>query len=297
MSCYHPITGWRSRNGGKLTLDHKQGMGIEMTVPCGNCIGCKIDTARDWSIRCYHEAQCHEHNSFITLTYSEENLPTDGSLDHRHFQEFIRALRKRLNKKIRFYMVGEYGDSTRRPHYHAIIFGHDFSADRYYWKTRGKTRYYRSPILEKSWWRGISDVSDFDYGAAAYVARYVTKKIKGADATSHYVNSDGVAIKPEYNRASLKPGLGYNWFLCFKNDIFPTDEVKVLQNGKTRTYPVPRYYTTQWEKFCPTGAKFIKERRVREAKEREEDNTLERRIVRERIARKKLTKRSLNDEI
>ena len=242
----------------------------------------------------------HDMNCFITLTYDEEHVPEDGSLNHRHFQEFLKDLRQKMARKgypkIRYYMCGEYGDTNGRPHYHAIIFGFDFSPDRYYWRSRGRTRYFRSPLLESCWEHGFCDLSDFSYGAAAYVARYVSKKINGPDAVTHYVNQHGEQIKPEYNRMSLKPGLGDSWFKRYRKEIFPADEVVVIQNGKERKYPVPRYYTDKWGEICPTGVEIIKRLRKKEAEARGHDSP-ERSLEKERLLRKKLKPRSLNDEI
>lgn len=99
-----------------------------VTVACRQCIGCRLDSSRDWAVRCVHEAQVSDASCFVTLTYDEANVPR--SLTHAHFQAFMHRLRKRLNRSIRFYMAGEYGDTTLRPHYHACMFGTDFSGDR-----------------------------------------------------------------------------------------------------------------------------------------------------------------------
>ena len=69
----------------------------------------------------------HEDNCFITLTYDDENIPWDGSLNKQHFQAFMKRLRwHNKEKKIRYFHVGEYGEQLSRPHYHALIFNHDF---------------------------------------------------------------------------------------------------------------------------------------------------------------------------
>jgi hypothetical protein len=97
-----------------------------VVVPCGQCLGCRLDKANDWAIRCVHEAKLHLHNCFITLTYNDDCLPADGSLHREHLQLFFKRLRRYLdyhdNSKIRFLCCGEYGDLNRRPHYHILCF-------------------------------------------------------------------------------------------------------------------------------------------------------------------------------
>ena len=84
-------------------------------VPCGKCAECLLERARDWSIRCLHEAKMHEHSAFVTLTYADENLPADRKLNHFDFQLFMKRLRKEYGEGIGFFMCGEYGEQTQRP--------------------------------------------------------------------------------------------------------------------------------------------------------------------------------------
>ena len=125
--------------------------------PCGRCLGCRLEKSKEWALRCVHEAQMNENNNcFITLTYNDKNLPHGNTLIKLHYQKFIRALRKKTKKRIRYYMCGEYGTSGKRkinPHYHAILFGHQFS-DAYFWNMRQGNRVYRSETLESIWTYG-----------------------------------------------------------------------------------------------------------------------------------------------
>ena len=98
---------------------------VPFQLPCGKCAECLLEKARDWAVRCTHEAKMHQKDCFITLTYSDQNLPPDGKLNYTHFQLFSKRLRKYAGKDIGFFMCGEYGESTQRPHYHACIFGWD----------------------------------------------------------------------------------------------------------------------------------------------------------------------------
>lgn len=142
MPCYYPLDGWRSKKPNQngrfpvvFTADEAQ-IDMPMKIPCGNCIGCRLERSRQWAIRCLHESSLYDDNCFITLTYNEENLPYGESLNKRDFQLFMKKLRKAIApKKIRFFACGEYGtnqdltnlDTLGRPHFHAIIFNHDFA--------------------------------------------------------------------------------------------------------------------------------------------------------------------------
>jgi len=143
MPCFSPLKGYKSKdltkNGKrKLVFSSKQGyVDLPLEVPCGGCLGCRIDRSRQWAIRCEHEMQMHSHNCFITLTYSDDYLPRDGSLNVKHFQDFMKRFRRRVTDpddryfvsedfKLRYFHCGEYGSATFRPHYHAIVFGYDF---------------------------------------------------------------------------------------------------------------------------------------------------------------------------
>ncbi len=186
MACFGPLKGWPSK---KLTPSGKRQVVFNISqaytdrpvnIPCGQCIGCRLDKSKQWAIRCVHEASLYDNNSFITLTYNTEHLPEDRSLEVRVFQLFMKRLRKRFGTKIRFYACGEYGDQNGRPHYHACLFNHDFQ-DKKLWK-RGKDPsldLYRSADLEKLWPYGYSSIGEVTFQSAAYVARYIMKKITG----------------------------------------------------------------------------------------------------------------------
>ena len=187
MACYHPLKGYRSseltKNGKrKIVFNRNQGYAdLPVTVPCGQCIGCRLERSRQWAIRCHHEASLYENNSFITLTYADEYLPQNGSLDLNAQQKFFKRLRKKYGSGIRFYACGEYGSKFGRPHYHACLFNHDF-ADKTLWKITNDVPLYRSSSLEELWPYGHSSVGNVTFQSAAYVARYILKKITGEHA-------------------------------------------------------------------------------------------------------------------
>lgn len=140
MTCYSPMKAFRplsKEDGGRLVFNTKKALNPHnpVTIPCGHCIGCRIDRSRDWAIRCSHEAQLHEQSAFITLTYDDDHLPADFSVHVKTWQLFMYRLRDSLPQKIRFFACGEYGDTTQRPHYHALIFNHSFPDKTHFKKT------------------------------------------------------------------------------------------------------------------------------------------------------------------
>lgn len=270
MPCFYPITAYRSAAGpnknGKWPLVFNVTGGyrdLEVKIPCGRCIGCRLEYSRQWAIRCVHEAQLHDRNSFITLTYNDENLPKNGSLVKEHFQLFMKRLRKELDKydiKIRYYHCGEYGERLQRPHYHAIIFGYDFP-DRRLFKVKQGIRLYRSDLLERLWPYGFSTVGDVTFESAAYVARYVLKKITGDKAEEHYGGK-----QPEYTTMSRRPGIGHDWLMRYRDDVYNHDYVVMRNNIKCRP---PKYYDAIYDDIEPEKFKKIKIKRRKLAKDGE----------------------------
>lgn len=273
MTCYHPFQisrGFGLKRGKMVDPSDPYAIpGTETWVPCGRCIGCRIQRTREWACRCVFEAKFHEHNSFITLTYAPEYLPEDGSLHYEHFQAFMKRLRRRLDyhdsNKIRFFMCGEYGEKLSRPHYHAIIFGFDFP-DKYVWSSVHGQYYYRSPLLEELWPFGFSTIGDVTFQSAAYVARYVTKKIVGKDAEDYYQGK-----KPEFCQCSRKPGIAREWIEEYMSDVYPGDQVVIASNIVMRP---PRYFDRVFDLYDSDKMENIKQRRKMHAKELEKKGEL-----------------------
>lgn len=245
MPCYHPLVAFRTE-AGAIVFRASAGC-VPLSLPCGQCIGCRLERSRQWAIRCMHEAQMHENNSFVTLTYDEDHLPADMSLNYRDFQLFMKRLRK-AHGSLRFYMCGEYGETYGRPHYHAAFFGFR-PDDLYAWRKSGAGfQLYRSPLLEKLWAKGSVEVGDVTFESAAYIARYVMKKRTGADAENHYeavIAETGEIVKrvPEFTRMSLKPGIGALWYDRYKSEVYPRDRV-VVRGYECKP---PRYYDLRLE--------------------------------------------------
>lgn len=157
-----------------------------MPCDCGNCLPCTITRRRVWSTRIMLESFLHEHNTFITLTYAEEKVPVDGSVSKRDVQLFLKRLRKRVagrlseggvaSNKIRYYMVGEYGETTGRPHYHGAMFGLP-TCERLRTEHRVKSCCGPCETVGAAWGLGGVDLGELNQLTAQYVAGYITKRI------------------------------------------------------------------------------------------------------------------------
>lgn len=300
MPCYAPLKGFRTlegvERGGKPRITFNAMKAINssqaLSLPCGQCIGCRIDRTVQWGVRISHESKMHSSNSFLTLTYSPENMPANGSVSKREAQLFLKRLRKEIEpRKVRFFTCGEYGDQSGHPHYHSIIFGYDFSDDRKLHKTTPRgDRLYTSDQLQRIWPYGHALIGDVTPKSAAYVAGYVTKKITGDKAEDHYLRvhpfKDEIhRVEPEFALQSRRPGLGLTWLERFKSDIFPSDFV-IVDGKETKT---PSYYVRKLQEA--EQKKLKRTRAARAAKPNVKSNTTPDRLrVRETIKKDRLTR-------
>ena len=171
----------------KFVSRNKAGVEGTLELPCGQCIGCRLERSRQWAMRCLHEASLYDRNAFITLTYDDSHLPPGGSLSYPDFQRFMKRLRRRIGSKVRFYAGGEYGEQgTIRPHFHACLFGYDFPDKVFFKRSASGDKLYTSKLLESLWPYGISSVGDVTFQSAAYIARYCVAKRTGDAAKSWY---------------------------------------------------------------------------------------------------------------
>lgn len=312
MTCFSPLQGFEScevtsRGKRKTTFNRSRARAgglFKRNVPCNRCSGCRIDYSRQWAIRCHHESTLHSDNSFITLTYNDDFIPLFGSLNYVHWTNFMKRLRRAIEPlKIRFYMGPEYGDLNLRPHYHALIFGYDFP-DKVFYSQRGDNRLYRSKLLEDCWTDPISgrsmgycSVGSCTLESAAYVARYMMKKVKGEDFDNRYsrvnlITGEVVFVAPERARMSNRNGIGKDWFdLFYLSDCYNKDFITL--NG--RKYRPPKYYDALLERISPEMLASIKEARVDSMRSNASDFTPQRLAVREQchLASVKLLQRSI----
>lgn len=283
MACFWPIKGYKSgkTDSGKLKIVFKRSdseRAEEVYLPCGSCLGCKLEHSRQWAVRCLYEASLHENNCFVTLTYDDENLPIDMSLDVNEWQGFMKRLRKKYGEGIKFFHCGEYGDKFGRPHYHGLLFNHDFE-DKVLFSEKDGERLYVSESLQSLWKKGFSTVGAVTFKSAGYVARYNLKKVAKRDQDKP--DSNGLLpyerlnletgqtwmVKPEYLTMSRggrtgKGGIGHGWFSKFKSDVFPSDEVII--NG--RKQKPPKYFDYLLDKEDHSMFESLKRERERKSK-------------------------------
>lgn len=296
MPCYHPITGYRSSEVNKtgkrsLVFSVKKGYAdLPVTIACGQCIGCRLERSRQWAVRLVHEGQLHEEKCFLTLTYDNEHLPENGSLDKTHFQKFMKRLRKSLgSKQIRYFHCGEYGEQGRRPHYHCILFGHEFSdLKRVKTNVQGDDLY-ESQTLNDLWGMGNCWIGNVTFESCAYVARYILKKVTGEQADDHYKMVDLESgeihqLQPEYVTMSRRPGIAQGWYDKFKTDVWKNDAVVV----RGKEMPPPRRYMLLKEAEDPIGHASIKRSRAIRGFRNRANATPERLRVREEIKLSKI---------
>ncbi len=299
MPCYSTLKGYKNDNG--AFVFKRSGHTIApMEVACGQCLGCRLDRSLMWAMRIVHESYLHvDHfgNCFITLTYRDRSecnsdqikkgyyVPGDYSLDKSHFQKFIKRLRKKFEQKIRYFHCGEYGDETLRPHYHACLFNCEFADQKIYKDDEGIITY-SSESLEKLWPYGFSTIGELNFETASYVAGYILKKVTGQQSMDAYLRNDeyGVAfwVLPPYVTMSLKPGIGFDFYEKYKDDIFPSDETPVP--GKGIINKVPRYYETLLERENPALLELVKEVRQEFISKHRADFTPERLMDKYKVA-------------
>ncbi|WNK13490.1 MAG: replication initiator protein [Microvirus sp.] len=288
MPCYHPQTGYYSKDAnpetGRRPIVFSPQLslsGIPLKLPCGQCIGCKLERSRQWAVRLLHEAKLHDRSAFLTLTYADKNIPASSSLVKTDVQKFMKRLRRQRPTGLRFFACGEYGETTGRPHYHVLLLNTDFP-DRRLFK-RSKTdmdHLYVSSELSDIWTVGNSAIGNVTFESCAYVARYVTKKLSGPAGAMYYA---GAGIEPEFATMSLRPAIGGPQFVKYSAEWYKFDAA-VLQGKEV---PLPRYYDKLYEVLDPVRYKRVKLDRSIRALKNKAENTLERRRVREAFEERK----------
>ena len=191
-------------------------------LPCGQCMNCRINKQRTWSSRIQLEAYFHLQSIFVTLTYDEKHVPMEQIdpltvlpvLSKKDLQDFIKALRQKYsaqNRTFRMFTCGEYGNQTQRPHYHLILFGVGIDAE---------------PVINKTWAKGFTQVSELTPERCSYIAQYTIKKMNQENARG----LDG--RPPEFASMSTRPGIGQPsiaWF--YRTAIQKKSLESITENG------------------------------------------------------------------
>lgn len=278
-----------------------------LDIPCGQCTGCRLDYAKDWTTRMMLEALYHDKTYFVTLTYDEEHVPRSSYVEYEtgevkeiltlrpdDFTKFMKRLRYYYTKnELRFYMCGEYGSQTLRPHYHMICFGLDLDDLKPFKKSGTGNDIYLSETLSKAWKNGLVDVSEASYESMGYVARYVMKKLKGKDSAEY----ERFNIVPEYTNMSRMPGIGKMYYDEHKDEIYLRDEI-ILSNGKT--VRPPRYFDSLLREDDENLYNSVIDKRVENAKISDDTKRIlygdkYERLKREEIAKKGAVKKLIRE--
>lgn len=285
MPCFRPVTCWKPSDGGPVRFsefkDHR-----EIEIPCGQCIGCRVQRQQMWAFRCLAEASQHRHNWFCTLTYSPENLPLHGSLRHRDWQLFAKRARRRLGS-FRYLMCGEYGEQTQRPHYHALLFGLDVP-DAVRVSVRRGHPVYHSAALNRLWGLGLTELGTVTAQSARYCAAYVLKDVTPPVHLDEYTGELHDLVKP-YGRMSLKPGLGDAWIRKY----YPEVLAHGVCHSQDRQFVIPDRFKHILEDIEPDAFDNLKREAIEKALA-SPDNTRARLADREQVA---LAKRSRYKEV
>jgi len=314
MTCYHPLKRWvigtkineKGQEIEKAIITSYNTMNIESEsfnfkyykehgkeyidenfeiIPCGKCIGCRLEYSKQWAMRCMMEANQWQNNYFLTLTYDEENVPhAKGvkdfetgeigevlTLKKEDLQKFMKRLRieyqRKLNwKNIRFYGVGEYGTTTERPHYHIIAFNLPINDLKFWYIDKKGSKIFRSEFLEKIWGKGIVAIADCTWETCAYVARYMMKKIKGKEAVELFEDTGRIQ---EFSLMSRDPGIAKNWYLKNKDTIYKTDEIFLPNKKGMQKIKPPRYFDNMYDIEEPELMEAIKQKRKDNAETKE----------------------------
>ena len=218
-------------------------------VPCGCCRECLADNSKQWAFRILKEAAQYENNYFITITYNDDNIPSDRMLDVDFFKDFNKKLKTYLNRKglksdFRFYGVGEYGSKTARPHYHCIYFNLDLQDLKFEYIDSNHNLHFSSPLLEQVWQKGFIDIGSVDIGSACYVARYCDKKRRLTTSEKRDLEAKGIV--PEFSSMSRRPGIGASYY-DEAYDRFINGKYYDIEKGKQ--FKLPLYYTKKFKEI------------------------------------------------
>lgn len=215
-------------------------------IPCGKCLACRISHANDWATRCILESREYKNNSFITLSYNPKNLPKNGTLQKRDVQLFLKRLRKKYpDKKIRYFLCGEYGDKTLRAHYHIGFFNYKPTDLKFRKYNKCKQPLYTSKEIADLWGKGFIIVGELTTASAGYIARYTQKKIYN----KHDEIIKMLGRQKEFILTSRRPGIGMNYIKNEENfkKIKNTFGILIKENETVKIKNIPQIYRNYWK--------------------------------------------------
>lgn len=261
------------------------------------CVGCRLERARQWAMRCMHEKRLHSASAWLTLTYRNERLTflENGlaTLVKRDVQLFLKRLRSGRQSELRYFMCGEYGETTQRPHYHVLMLNTSFPDMKFHKRSRSGKNLFASAELDGVWKLGDCLIGEVDFESCAYTAGYMLKNDYVVGRLEEYKEAQARRLagrQEEYIAMSLKPGLGAGYWSKYQDEICQHDSVIV----RGHEVSIPRFYSERWKK--KDLASFEKAARLRRARARKKalENTNWRMHHREcfLIAKRRFWKRS-----
>lgn len=265
-----------------FAYDAQTGEGLyKYKIPCGKCIGCRLDYSRDWAARCSVEHKgLAEHigkdidlcSWFLTLTYDDQYLPIENvygnaTIRHKDMQDFWKRLRyyaeeKNLGNNLRYYQGSEYGELYQRPHYHAVVFGLVIPDLKPWSKNKLGDQLYISDMITDIWGKGYVIIGQYTWKTGAYVARYVMKKNKGKDTIWYDVRN----VEPETAKMSRRPGLGFEYFQNHADEIYTHDKIQLVDGQKITP---PKYFDSLYSEINPVRMSEVKRARSERAIDKE----------------------------
>jgi len=293
MSCYKPlkayVLGTNNETGKKVIKvvphnfdgnEYSSAGYPQIGIPCGKCIGCRLDYSRTWADRMIAEASLYKSNYFITLTYSDEYLPPKRenspihSLNKRDAQLFIKRLREALpDQKIRYFIAGEYGPTSMRPHLHMILFNCKLDDLKFLRENKLKQPYFVSETIAKCWHpenvnnkgksgdniitSGFHSVCNISWDTCAYVARYVVKKQKGQGSEVY----EKFNFAPEFSCMSRKPGIGHDYMVDHMEELYSYGSINIPTKDGAKSIRPCKYYDNLFDIEYPEVMQEIKKDR------------------------------------
>lgn len=227
MPCFQPMRA-RQTETGVLLGNSGPPDAAWINLPCGKCLGCRLTAARNWAIRCQLELQQHNGAAFVTLTYDEQHKPP--TLSKRDLQLWLKRIRRHTpDRTLRFFACGEYGETNRRPHYHAILYGITAT---------------QRQLVDDTWGLGRTQTENATPANIAYTAGYTAKKAGlTCDTTTERVDPETGEVynyqKP-FIQMSRRPGIGGHarqWPASWRQFA--------IHNG--HKVPVPRFLHEAWK--------------------------------------------------
>lgn len=298
MSCVRPLKAyWTTASRDRITFDVVHSLSrISFSLPCGRCVGCRLEKARQWGMRCLHEKKMWADSAYVTLTYDDKFLPDGGTLMLRDLQLFMKRLRKKRGSNkdnpIRFFAGGEYGEVNRRPHYHVLLFNCAFRDQLFYTYNKRGEPLYTSGELSELWFQGHSTIGEVTFDSAVYCAKYALKKVSISEHSSDAVKAeyearyvvydeDGIVYErvPEFAVMSRRPGIGAGYYDKYGYEVRAHDSV-VLNGREVRP---GRFYDTKSEVVDAELLDRHKRKRKRLAVLNRHDNTAARLAVKEKL--------------